>query len=335
VSGVVTHIALPVGAAPRTLQRLIIVSGKPEFAFVSPTPLWKNLSTSLSTGDQRVTVMALQHALKAGGYYTGSISGDFTSATATAYEAWQADNGMSKTGIVDITRFAWVPTGCVISAWNVSLGSQVSSSTALASVVAPRSLIAQALVSQADITSLKVGQKAQLTIDGYTGDPFAGTISFIDSQPASSSSSGSSSSTQYTVDFRPRSLPSLARSGMTGSLEVVLAQRTNVLLVPTSAVSGTSSVPYVRVMMNGTPAYRQVTTGMATSSETQITSGLTTGEVVVTGQYSNAATSTTTTGGTGGFGGLGGGGFFRRSSGSGGTGGFPAGGGTGSAGGGQ
>jgi hypothetical protein len=335
VSGVVTHISLPVGAAPRTLQRLLTVSGKPEFAFVSSTPLWKNLSTSLSTGDQRVNVMVLQHALTVGGYYTGSISGDFTSATATAYEAWQADNGMSKTGIVDITRFAWVPKGCVISAWSVSLGSQVSSSTALASVVAPRRLIAQALVSQADITSLKVGQKAQMTIDGYTGDPFTGTISFIDSQPASSSSSGSSSSTQYSVDFKPHGLPSLARSGMTGTLEVVLAQRTNVLLVPTSAVSGTSSVPYVRVMMNGTPAYRQVTTGMATSAYTQITSGLTAGEVVVTGQYSNAATSTTTTGGAGGFGSFGGGSFFRRSSGSGGTGGFPAGGGTGSAGGGQ
>jgi len=334
VSGVVTHIVLPVGAAPRTLQRLLTVSGKPEFAFVSSTPLWENLSTNLSTGAQRVNVVALQHALKSGGYYSGSISGDFTSTTATAYEAWQADNGMSQTGIVDITRFAWVPKGCVITSWNVSLGSQVSTGTALASVVAPRSLIAQALVSQADITSLKVGQKAQLTIDGYTGDPFSGTISFIDSQPASSSASGSSSSTQYTVDFRSRSLPSLAKAGMTGTLEVVLAQRTNVLLVPTSAVSGTSSVPYVRVMMNGTPAYRQVTTGMATSAYTQITSGLTAGEVVVTGQYSNAATSTTTTGG-GGFGGFGGGGFFRRSSGSGGTGGFPAGGGTGSAGGGQ
>jgi peptidoglycan hydrolase-like protein with peptidoglycan-binding domain len=337
----VTHISLPLGAAPRTLERLLMVSGKPEFAFVSPTPLWKDLSTSLSTGDQRVNVMALQHALKAGGYYTGSISGDFTSATATAYKAWQAANGMSQTGIVDITRFAWVPRGCVITAWNVSLGGQVSSGTALASVVAPRSLVAQALVSQADITSLKVGQKAQLTIDGYTGDPFTGTISFIDSQPASSSSSGSSSSTQYTVDFRPRALPSLARAGMTGTLEVVLAQRTNVLLVPTSAVSGTSSVPYVRVMTNGTPAYRQVTTGMATSAYTQITSGLTAGEVVVTGQYSNAATSTTTTGGGSGFGGFGGGGFFRRSGGSGGSGGFPgggtggSGGGTGSAGGGQ
>jgi hypothetical protein len=78
---------------------------------------------------------------------------------------------------------------------------------------------------------------------------------------------------------------------MTGTLEIVIAQRKNVLLVPTSAVSGTGTTSYVRVMMNGSPQYRQVQTGMTTSSYTQITSGLTAGEVVVTGQYTNNATS--------------------------------------------
>ena len=111
---------------------------------------------------------------------------------------------------------------------------------------------------------------------------------------------------------------------MTGTLEVVIAQRKHVLLVPTSAVSGTTSVSYVRVMMNGTPAYRQVQTGMATSTYTQITGGLTAGEVVITGQYSNTASSTTSGASGLGFPGLGGGGSFRRSSGTGGSGGvFP------------
>jgi macrolide-specific efflux system membrane fusion protein len=175
-------------------------------------------------------------------------------------------------------------------------------------------------VSQADISSLKFGQKAALTIDGETSDPFTGTITSIASQPASSgSSSGSSSTVEYTVDLAPHDLPSLAKSGMTGSLTVTIASRSNVLVVPTSAVSGTSSASFVRVMQNGTPSYRQVTTGMATSSLTQITSGLVAGEVVVTGTYTNSATtnaSTTTGSGFGGLGGFsGGGGFIRRSSG--------------------
>jgi len=326
VSGVVTRISLPVGATPHTLQRLLTVSGKPIFAFVSSTPLYKTLSVSLSSGSQVANVMALQRALKAGGYYTGSVNGTFGTSTQTAVEAWQADQGVSQTGLITTTQFVWVPKGRIIYSWSVALGNQVSSGTALATVGAPRDLVAQALVSQADIASLKVGQKATLTIDGDTSDPFTGTISFIDSQPASSGSSvGSSSSTvEYTVDFLPHRLPSLARSGMTGTLAIILAQRTNVLIVPTRAVSGTSSVPYVRVMVNGTPAYRQVQTGMATSTYTQITDGLAAGEVVVTGQYSNAATSTSGSSGFGGLSGFPGGGTFRRSSGSsGGSGSFP------------
>jgi HlyD family secretion protein len=300
---------------------LLTISGNGVFAFVSPSPLWKNLSTSLSTGSERVNVTVLQRALKKGGYYTGAISGEFTSATASAFRDWQADNGMTRTGVLDITRFVWMPEGSVLTSWSVSLGSTVSAGTALASVVSPNALTAQALVSQADIAELKVGQKAQMTIDGYTSDAFTGTISFISSEPSSSSSAtGSSGSTQYSITVRPRNLPKVARSGMTGSLEIVIAQRENVLLVPTSAVSGSSSVSYVRVMMNGKPVYRQVETGMATSSSTEITGGLTAGEVVVTGQYSNNATSTGTSGGDSGAGGL------LRQSGGGGVppGGFPA-----------
>jgi len=312
VSGVVTRLVLPAGAAPTTLRRLLFLSGKPVFAFVSPTPLWKNLSASLPSGSQRVNVAVLQRALKAQGYYKKAINGRFTTATKKALKRWQKANGLSATGVVDITRFVWMPTGSVLTSWTVSLGSHVSSGTALASVVSPSRLNAEALVSQADIADLKVGQKAQMTIDGYDSDAFTGRISFISSEPASSSSAnGSSSSTQYSITVSPQDLPKLAKSGMTGTLDIVLAQRTNVLLVPTTAVSGSSTTSFVRVMQDGAPVYRQVQTGMATSSYTEITSGLAVGETVVTGQYSNGATSTGTTSSTqsrssGGFPGAGG-----------------------------
>ena len=186
-----------------------------------------------------------------------------------------------------------MPKGAAIESWNVGLGGSVSSSTALATIDFPRDLVAEALVTQADISSLKVGQKAALTIDGETSDPFTATITSISSQPASSSSSGSSSSTaEYTVDLAPAQ-PAVARQvGHDRLAHRHHRERSNVLLVPTSAVSGSSSASFVRVMLNGTPTYRQVTTGMATSSLTQITSGLTAGEVVVTGTYTNSASST-------------------------------------------
>ena len=161
MSGVVSRLSLPAGAKPTTLRRLLYVSGKPVFAFVSPTPLWKNLSTSLSSGSQRVNVAVLQKALKKQGYYKKAINGNFTSATKKAFMRWQKANGMSKTGVVDVARFVWMPTGSVLTAWSVNLGSHVSSGTALASVVSPSRLSAQAQISQADIADLKVGQEAR------------------------------------------------------------------------------------------------------------------------------------------------------------------------------
>jgi hypothetical protein len=298
ISGVVTHVSAKEGSSPTTLQRLLTVSGKGVFAFVSPTPLWKNLSTGLSSGDQRINVAALQRALKHGGYYTGTISGKFTLATKSAYKSWQADNGMSKTGVVNVDRFVWMPVGSTLASWNVTLGSRVSGGTELASISAPSGLTAQALVSQSDLGELKVGQKAQMTIDGYTDQAFTGVITAISDEPASSSgatgSSTSSGSTQYTLTIRPEGLPDVARSGMTGTLEIVLQEHTDVLLVPTSAVTGTSSTSYVRVMQNGTPVVRQVETDMATSAYTEITSGLAAGETVVTGTYTAGATGTGT-----------------------------------------
>ena len=171
---------------------------------MSPTPLYETLSTSLSAGTQRANVAALQRALKTRGYYSGTVNGDFGTSTETALEDWQSAQGLSQTGEITTSQFVWVPKGAAIESWNVGLGGSVSSGTALATVDFPRDLIAQALVTQADISSLKVGQKAALTIDGATSDPFTATITSIASQPASSSSSGGSSSTvEYTVDLAP------------------------------------------------------------------------------------------------------------------------------------
>ena len=330
-SGVVTRLVRPAGATPETLQKLLYVSGKPMFAFVSPMPLWKNLSTSLPSGAQRVNVAALQKALKKQAYYKKAINGNFTSATKKAFKRWQKANGMSATGVLDVTRFVWMPTGSVLTAWSVNLGSHVSSGTALASVVSPSRLSASALISQADIADLKVGQKAQMTIDGYDSDAFTGRIGFISSEPASSSStSGSSTSTQYSITVAPQDLPNLAKSGMTGTLDIVIHRAADVLMVPTTAVSGSSTTSYVRVMQDGQPVLRQVQTGIATSSYTEITSGLTEGEKVVTGQYTEGADASSSSSQTNSGGGLlqGGGGFPSG-------GGFPGGGQPGGGGGGQ
>ena len=117
-----------------------------------------------------------------------------------------------------------------------------------------------------------------MTIDGYDSDAFTGRISFISNEPASSSSARARPAPRSTRSpSRRRTCPSLAKSGMTGTLDIVIEQAADVLMVPTTAVTGSSSTSFVRVMQDGKPVFRQVQTGMATSSYTEITSGLAAG----------------------------------------------------------
>ena len=211
------------------------------FAFVSPTPLWKNLSTASPQGAQNVNVTALQTALKKQGYYKKAVTANFTSATKKALKRWQKANGIKQTGVVDVTKFVWMPTGSVLTAWSVGLGSHVSSGTALASVVSP-SRLSRFGVGQPVRHRQPQGRSEGADDDRRLHDRRLHRPHQLHlHEPASSSSSatGSSSSTQYSITISPRGLPKCAKSGMTGTLAIVLKQASGVLMVPTSAVSGT------------------------------------------------------------------------------------------------
>jgi hypothetical protein len=91
----------------------------------------------------------------------------------------------------------------------------------------------------------------------------------------------------------------------------------NVLQVPTLAVTRSDGQDYVTVSQNGKRSQRAVTTGLVSGGQTQITNGLSRGELVVvtvptrtaTRSTPNNATTGNRLGGGGGFVGGGGGGL--------------------------
>ena len=74
--------------------------------------------------------------------------------------------------------------------------------------------------------------------------------------------------------------PSL-RDGMSASVTVVVNQVVGVLTVPTSAVHTSGGTSTVDVLKNGVSTPVPVTVGSADPTRTQITSGLSQGDVVV------------------------------------------------------
>ena len=82
------------------------------------------------------------------------------------------------------------------------------------------------------------------------------------------------------------------RQGMTVTVDISIAERTNVLLVPNAAVTTSSGKSYVTLIGdNGQTSQQEVQTGLNDWENTEITSGLTEGQKVVV-PLSTAPTST-------------------------------------------
>ncbi len=75
---------------------------------------------------------------------------------------------------------------------------------------------------------------------------------------------------------------SALKAGMSASADIVIDERSNVLLVPSRAITQDSSgSPVVKVMVGEETQERPVVTGISDSYQTEIISGLSEGEVVV------------------------------------------------------
>jgi macrolide-specific efflux system membrane fusion protein len=280
VGGVVTSVGLTQGKPVKALTPLVTIDGTALYGIPSSYPLYRNLAE----GDTGSDVTALQKALAAAGYDPGEADGDFGSGTADALINWQASHGLSETGRLDLTQFASYVPGAVVDDVAVGVGDRVPAGGQLA-MLAPRSdLEAQANVSQLDVNRIKVGQDVTLTFDGLGGGTASGKVDDIANAAASSQgSAGSSTVVQYEVTVRMGKPPAGAMAGMTGQASVITASRRDVVVVPSSAISGSGAAPTVQVVTDGGTVTRPVIVGLVTTQGSEILTGVRAGEEVVVG----------------------------------------------------
>jgi membrane fusion protein, macrolide-specific efflux system len=278
--GTVTSVAVTAGKAVKALTKLAGVDGKAVYGIPSSYPLYR----SLTQGDEGPDVTALQEALTAAGYDPGEADGDFGDGTADALADWQADQGLDETGRLELASFVSYKPGAVVDEVTVAVGDRLQAGGKLATLAPTRSLVASAEVSQLDVAKLKVGQRVTLTFDALDGAETSGAVDEIADTPASSdASAGTSTVVQYPVTVRIGKLPTGARTGMTGQASVVTASRSNVVVVPSAAIGGSSDNPTVQVLQDGAVVSRPVVVGLVTTQGSEILTGLQAGEQVVAG----------------------------------------------------
>jgi macrolide-specific efflux system membrane fusion protein len=211
-------------------------------------------------------------------------------------------------------------TGSTISAASVS--SSTSSSSAQIVVIDPDHFTVSATVDDTEIASIKPNLQAVITPNGSSSVVY-GTVSSVGM--IASSTSGV---TTYPITIAVTGSQPTLHDGASASVSIVVKQLSDVLAVPTTALHYNGTKVSVIRVINGRDVSTPVTIGQVSGVETQIMSGLSTGQTIVIPVTRRAAGARTGTG-TGTRGGFGGGGFGGGGFGGGGFGGGGVGGGVG------
>ena len=132
-----------------------------------------------------------------------------------------------------------------------------------------------ASVDEKNLQYVKLGQTARATADAYPDRPIAATLTYI--APAVDAQRG-------TVDLKLRvdKSPDFLRPDMTVSVEIVTAQESNAVKLPTDAVRrDANGASFVLVNRDGRAQRLAVTTGLRGTGTTQILNGLAAGDRVI------------------------------------------------------
>jgi len=134
-------------------------------------------------------------------------------------------------------------------------------------------------VPESDIIKLKIGDKAEITLDAY-GDEvkFTGEVVAIDI-----AETVIQDVVYYKVTVTLDKTDKEIKSGMTANIDIITAEIMDALFVPTRAVKETlAGQTYVEVLKNGQPEQVNVQSGLKGDDGIEIVSGLNEGQEVIT-----------------------------------------------------
>jgi HlyD family secretion protein len=146
-------------------------------------------------------------------------------------------------------------------------------------LIDPSSMELVVEVDEIDVPGVVLGQKAIITLDALPSDEFIGTVTTIFPLP-----SEVGGVVVYNVKIE-LDVPegSGIKVGMSASADIVLTESRDILLVPNRAIDEDSTgQPMVRVIIDEEIEERAVVIGMSDGFDTEILSGLSEGEMVIT-----------------------------------------------------
>ena len=167
-------------------------------------------------------------------------------------------------------------------------GTSTAKSDTLAKIADLSRISVDVEVSEVDISSVEVGQRAVLTFAGVPDLELAGRVDSIASVSSNISDGATSLSLSDAITFKVTVVADVSDSrlkpGMAASVRILTKDEPNVLVVPAGAIEEENGVTYVTVAKNDKATEterREVVIADRTSHEAAIASGLEEGEIVI------------------------------------------------------
>lgn len=159
---------------------------------------------------------------------------------------------------------------------NVETGQTVTAQDVV--LVMADKLIAKAQVDETDIGRIKNGQKVNIELDSYPGQGVSGRVELIAYE-----SKTVNNVNIYEVDILLSRIPSFFRAGMSATVDFILEEKENVLLLSLDAIKkvGLKSYVFVKDEKDGKVNLLAIEIGLENTKNAEILGGLTEGREVI------------------------------------------------------
>ena len=198
------------------------------------------------------------------------------------------------------------PFDGVITSADAQKGDSISSGTSVATIIT-KERVAEISLNEVDAADVKVGQKATLTFDAVEELSITGEVAEVDAL---------GTVTQGVVTYNTKIIfdttDERVKPGMSVSASIITDIKQDVILVSSSAIKSSGEISYVEMpsvtaaadsvgalsgVVLASPLRQQVVEiGLTNDSETEITSGLSEGDQIITRTINQASSSTNSSG---------------------------------------
>jgi HlyD family secretion protein len=170
------------------------------------------------------------------------------------------------------------PFSGVITKKNCEIGESKLPGGVLMTLADPSSAYVEAQIDEADAAKVRVGQTARLVPEAFRGEKFTGRVSEVRPTVEVSKEVSRANTIAIVLTSSPRPL----RLGMSVDVEVLTGGKDNVPLIPSAALMERDAKKFVYAVSGGKVVRRDLTVGISNWDRTEILTGVSAGEDVVT-----------------------------------------------------